>query len=486
MILSARSSVADRVPRFLIPLAALFAGACVRHYEVPAPERGIAGIPPVPDSVATVPVQVDLSAVVADLTKSIRNPLDAGKETMTLDTHVAPQGAGGLLSLVPAKLSVEVTHEVTLVDLDLEMRGTVLTISVTADAMIDAKVAGGAIKTDLASCGVHEPRARLRLTVSGTVSIGSDASLAFHRQSDAVEWLRPCNLTALNVSAESLLKLPGIRTIVSEQISAALDRAPTSFSFRPMLEKVWRKAAEPIRITDERWLSIEPTGLAVTQPTGQGKVVSIVVSLTARPNVVEGRAAMNAPARPFPGVGLEVPARARFAVQVPATMVIAEVNKRLRSALVGKHQVAGHALAIDQVTLYGKGDGRAVIAVTVSSPVSLVLYLEGTPVFDRENNVIAVSGLDYTAETRNVVLQAADFLLHDTLRARIQAAARFEASSVRRKAEAALANLHFKGTGYDVALKTESIRVTGISVSEREIMAAVAAEGTATITVDPR
>jgi hypothetical protein len=458
----------------------LFGLGCVHRYSVPAPTPGTFGIPPVHASVATVPVQADLTGLVAELKRSLPPSLDSGTEHVKLELHNAP-GLGGLLAALSGS-EVEVRHEVTWVDTDVDLRGNILTASATVDVVVSAKLDSPLVKTDLASCGVDEPPARIKLSVWGAVSIRSDGSLVLQRQGDRLDWLRPCNLTALNIPADSMLRLPVVKQLIDEKLNAALDRLPTSYSFRPLLESAWATLSQRIRIADEIWLVLEPTGLAVTQPDGAGKVVSIVASITAHPRIVYGKEPSSSP-QPLPEISLEVPADRRFVIEVPGALSLAAANERLRRALVGGHNVSGHPVEVQDAAVYGRSDGTAVVAVTISSPVSATLYLAGTPFFDRDSDTIGLSGLDYTAQTRTVLSNVAEFLLHDVLRDVIRSAARFSLASTRRKAEDALSKLHFNGSLYSLDVKAESIRPLGVAIDDHEISAAIAVEGTASIAI---
>jgi hypothetical protein len=78
----------------------------------------------------------------------------------------------------------------------------------------------------------------------------------------------------------------------------------------------------------------------------------------------------------------------------------------------------GKTVIVEKVRLYGSG-ASVVMAISVKGTVKGTIYLTGMPSYDSSTRTLSVQNPEYTVETKQVLVRAADWLLHSGMRDRI-------------------------------------------------------------------
>ena len=78
-----------------------------------------------------------------------------------------------------------------------------------------------------------------------------------------------------------------------------------------------------------------------------------------------------------------------------------------------------NSVLIDGVQLYGSGD-RLILACQVSGGVNGNIYMTGTPVFDEALGILRFLDLDYTVDTRNVLVRSANWMFQNNILSSLQ------------------------------------------------------------------
>jgi hypothetical protein len=79
----------------------------------------------------------------------------------------------------------------------------------------------------------------------------------------------------------------------------------------------------------------------------------------------------------------------------------------------------GRTIVIKSLDLYGNGE-RIVVKVETKGALDGTLYLSGRPRFDMKTNIFSVEDVDFDLQTQDLLISSADWLLHGTIKSKIQ------------------------------------------------------------------
>ena len=117
-------------------------------------------------------------------------------------------------------------------------------------------------------------------------------------------------------------------------------------------------------------------------------------------------------------------------LQIPFTTL----TEQARAELVGSERTldSGATIRIRGVEIRGAEDGRVHIACDITARKGLLrsaegtLHMMGVPRYNAESRVLRFEDVAYALDTRNVLLRAANWAMHDDFLAGVQAALEFE------------------------------------------------------------
>jgi hypothetical protein len=287
-----------------------------------------------------------------------------------------------------------------------------------------------------AACGYDEPPPSVRL--------GGKARIAF-----APEWyldLKVHPILEPDVRCDAVFERVDLAKWTAPLIDHAMDpvtktvrdlvRAKTNL--RDHAVPIWAKLQEPISIGPNLWLDVRPYAAFANVPeiTDNGEYLTMKVGLDARPHVVLGtRPARGTRALP-PLTGHEHgPA---FNLNVRAVLDYNKMTRLLRQKLVGQTFAAGESwparrfrVTVADASVKRNGQ-RVEVSVRVQGIVRGTLHLVGTPVFrdrGRLQGEIVIRNLDYTIQTRSLLVRLGNRLFQRRILERMRAAAVWDVSS---------------------------------------------------------
>jgi Domain of unknown function (DUF4403) len=179
---------------------------------------------------------------------------------------------------------------------------------------------------------------------------------------------------------------------------------------------VWDALQSPVKLKDNVYLLINPQAVTVSLPATPGDTVSVVAKLVAKPRLVIGAPAPIT-AQPLPEMAMTAAQpETGFHIALESELPFDFLGRKLTKKMEGRAYPAnGKTVIIEKVRLYGSG-GSVVMAVSVRGTVTGTVYLTGMPAYDGSTRTLSVQNPEYTVETKQVLVQAADWLLHSGIR----------------------------------------------------------------------
>lgn len=475
---------------FPIALASLFLASCSSHPEIDAPpEQPLqAELPSPPLSRISVPISIQLDPLRDRILKSIPSPLSQGTMDKTLEMNIKPSSNGGALGLlagalptqIKAPVGVQIRHKVVMSGLELVAQGNRLTAVATVDFAVGASAKVPVAAMGLASCGETTPMARFQFTLPGTLLWGPDGKVVWIRDAWSMQWLRPCQLTALNIDVESVLGLPLVRQKVEEAVNNGLAKLPEAIAVRPIAEKAWNQLVIPREIGKGMWLCVRPESLFVASLNGTGKTLSTIVTVSARPQMLLSAAApvLETPALPTMRILPRSSLTPRFSMDFTTEVSLPHADSMLTAILSAKPYKAGsREIVVTSGKVYASG-GKAVLGIGLKKPFEGSVYVLGHPVFDTAAKALTFDSLDFSLSTSSALAKSANWLLHGTFKEALGNMAKIDFTKQLGDVSKKLAKLEIPaGEGVFLRGAVDRIVPSAVAISGQALRVHVRAEG---------
>ncbi len=409
------------LPRDPLARAALLAGAAVLFGSIllwfwrpwaapprvdpPAPEV-VAEDPDVPEAefaYLAAPVVYDLTAVIQDLEEAV--PRSFG-DLEDREQH-------------PDHDRVEVAYRAEREPFQAQIRGDTALISTVLSYGGRAWYDPPLLPTVSAGCGENDEEGRPRATVelSSRLHLDADWVLRSEARVDTVEALSEedrdrCRVTPLGIDVTGTA-LGGVRSALAGRTDE-IDRRVAEVDVRSRLQDVWHTLQEPIELTDDVWLLVNPIGVTQGRTHGEGSVLTIDVGMSAQPAIVLGPAPDTVLTDLPPLEQGEVPSRARIVLE--GRIHYPQAGEILTRQLQEREVELGRRLIrIQELALRGIGDGRVALEVRFEGSARGRVFLVGRPELDSSAGELHVPDLEFDLETRNVLVGGLAWLAEDRL-----------------------------------------------------------------------
>jgi len=279
------------------------------------------------------------------------------------------------------------------------------------------------VTASLSYAGFETPALPLKLRFRAGASIGSDwkvsADIRYLGLSDL--FAEQVGIGPLSIKPRSVIEglTQPLQQVLSSQVSKQLN---DSFSLKAKLTQAWETAQKPILVDQklQAWLKLSPREITMFPLTAQNNRVSLAVGIVTYAEVVLGQPPQASRVFPLPPLRLVNSLDRTFRVALNAELFYKDLSTAAAPFLLNKQfSSEGRNIVVKSFELYGNGD-KFVIKVETEGSLEGTFYLTGKPRFNPRTNVLSVEEVDFDLQTRSLLLQSADWLLHSTIRDRIQ------------------------------------------------------------------
>ena len=406
--------VAVRRPLSLVILALpLVAAWCPDKIDAPAP---VVDAPPIADpgpSTVNVALAVPLASVRALAEQAVRPSDGAAAYNVSLNGGADNCGAG-----------VSLGYGVSRGPITISASGSAITTSTGLSYWVKARakpklvfnVCGPLVN---GSCGDGEPLRTASISLTTDLAVDPTWRLTSSTHPNTPNAGNRCTVTFLNfdVTDHVLSALNAAMGSAAHQLDAEVSRAA---DLRSRMDQVWSALSDPIQVAPSVWLVARPASAGVTPLSGNNDELRAGAQLVARPTIVLGDKP-SATHSPLPNM-TPAPGGNSFNLQVPVDAPYAAIGQQIDSIFQLKtggvrYPATGkYFVKPTGVQLYGYGT-KAVVRLAFDGSAKGVIYLIGTPSYDPIRNVLTVPDLDYTLETKNLLLKLTNWTESERLRA---------------------------------------------------------------------
>jgi hypothetical protein len=284
----------------------------------------------------------------------------------------------------------------------------------------------------------------------------------------------------------------GVQGPAQAQLASALNG-------RKDVERIWEQINSVKKLTDSppTWLRITPKRALFRQFQYAPSTIDAALALVLETHIFIQDAPPAREKAPLPNLETKNQLPEEFAIALPVEISYDVLNRELNKQLAHKPielSDVGASVTISNATTTPYGDGVLLsVDFTASkggwASVSGRLYIAGKTKFDPAKVELRVEQLDYTTETKNILLKSADWLEHSTLLKKMQDAAILElAGEVAKAAEEANKQLNDlkKQLPKEVSAEVSVVpSIARIEFTSDKAFAIVGAKGKISVRINP-
>lgn len=254
---------------------------------------------------------------------------------------------------------------------------------------------------------------------------------------------------------------------------------------RLAIGKAWDALQAPIRLNYKLSLLLNPQTIQASLPSTKADTTGVVLGVVARPKLISSDAPQTS-ALPLPNVLLATePLASGFHIVVDNELSFDFISDELTKKLEGKeYPVNGNTIIIQKVRVYGSGDSL-VLEVRIKGTADGAIYLIGKPVYDESTRIVSIQNLDYTVETKHVLVKTVDWLLHSKVRDNLAEQATWDVGDKIDAAKDMLSDaLNRKLNRYvSITGKVRNVRAVAVGTTTTSLKAVLIADGMVSVSV---
>ena len=340
-----------------------------------------------------------------------------------------------------------------------------------------------------AGCGGDaNSRPRIVIELAAPLTLTNDWHLASRTRIVRVE---PASTLPQDHCSVSILR----RDITDRVVDAArkgisshlrdIDRKVHDVDLTPRVRQWWGMLSRPIRLTDGVWLLLNPERLAMGRVVGRGHIVTVPVTLAARPRIVTSVDTPRVDTTALPPLGRDTVADG-FHILMDGLIDYTAASRAVAHAIDHKQVTeAGRTVTVDTAIVRPAPRGRLALVVVFSGDARGQLHFIGTPVFDAKRGEITVPDLDYNLDTDNQLINTYSWIRSDALRTAMREKAQVPvAEALARGKELLLKGLNRQvGQVMTLSATVDSVAVKGLYVTRAGLVVRGEASGRAGVSV---
>ncbi|MCS6834039.1 MAG: DUF4403 family protein, partial [Flammeovirgaceae bacterium] len=225
-------------------------------------------------------------------------------------------------------------------------------------------------------------------------------------------------LASIDVSSivEKVLQAQGQKLFdkLDEEVAKKAD-------LKPEIEKIWNDIQKPLCINRKEkkvWLKFDNQDIAASQVQSYANNVLIHTNIHTYVETIIADTVEKLTPKPLPKLKKirKKDKNNRFEMNILSIIPFNELN-----SLASKHikekvlTYQGRSITIQEARIYGK-KGNLEIELNVTGEIDANVYLNATPHHDSLSNTLFLRNFDFVFQTDNSVVQALDWLLHETVK----------------------------------------------------------------------
>ena len=274
-----------------------------------------------------------------------------------------------------------------------------------------------------ASCGVDEPMRKIRVSSSTALSIANNYQIQAKTDVKDIESIDKCKITMFKIDATKKLQEEIAKAL--KDVTKDIDKKIAETDVKKQVSDIWKQLNTPISIADMGYFSLNPSSLSISNPEFSKNKLNLIVSINAYPKVL--LETKNTPIPALPNLTNNKEKNSGFSIHLDINGSYQSINSLLSKNINGKEiLLKKEKIILDSVKILGASNKQLSFQVHFSGKRSGILYLIGTPTFDKEKQIISFPDLTFDIDTKNKLIKSAAWLFDDLITDKIREAAIYD------------------------------------------------------------
>ncbi len=262
--------------------------------------------------------------------------------------------------------------------------------------------------------------------VAGEIALKYKSSLTITRDwqvktttvSDGYEWISKPTLSiagvTIPITSIANLALKSCSGLINTQIDKAITQ---TVSLKSEVEKAWISMQTPMSVNKDYniWLKITPQELFTAPMSTQQNHIKLNIGAKAAVESFIGYQpdSILTP-RALPGLTFVQKAEDSFVLNFSSDVTFKQISTIAQKELVGKEFIEGkRKIKITKFDVFGSDD-KMIFMTEIIGSIKGIIYFTGTPFYNADSNTIEMKDVDFELNTRNALINSANWLLHGT------------------------------------------------------------------------
>jgi hypothetical protein len=257
----------------------------------------------------------------------------------------------------------------------------------------------------------------IALKYKSSLTITRDWQVKTTTTSDGYEWITKPTLSiagiTIPITAIANLALKSCSGIINNQIDKAITQ---TVELKKEVEKAWTTMQAPMNVNTDYniWLKITPLEIFTAPLSTQQNHIKVNMGAKATIESFVGYQPDSIQPRALPGLSFVQKADDAFTLNFSSDVTFKQISDIAQKELVGKEFIQGkRKIKITKFDVFGS-DGKMMFMTEIVGSVKGVIYFTGVPVYNSDSNVIEMKDIDFELNTRNALINSANWLLHGT------------------------------------------------------------------------
>ena len=259
----------------------------------------------------------------------------------------------------------------------------------------------------------REMNAEIALKFQTAVSVNKDWSIKTVTTSDGYEWLSKPTLKIGPVEIPITFIADMIIKYNTKTINSAIDAGLTqSLDLKSTAKDAWIEMQKPMLLSEEYglWLRISPKSVSALPITGGKGIIKHTSSIQGIAEVFTGKQPPSRINQTLPELTTATKLSDEFLANVVSYIGYDYLDSITRLMLVNtSYTYEKKKITITGVSVYGN-ESRMIIATDVIGTINGKLYFSGMPMYRAADSSIILKDLQFSVQTKNVLLKSASWL----------------------------------------------------------------------------
>jgi hypothetical protein len=268
----------------------------------------------------------------------------------------------------------------------------------------------------------REMNAEIALKFQTTVTVNKDWSVSTITTSDGYEWLSKPTLKIGPIDLPITFIADMIISYNKGTINAAIDKGLTqSLDLKTTAKQAWIELQKPMLIDEEYglWIRVSPKSVSALPITGGKGIIKHTTSIQAVTECFTGKQPPSRINPTLPDLVTTNKLGDEFLANVVSYIGYEYLDSITRLMLINSSYSFGNkTITITGVSVYGN-ESKMIIATDVTGSIKGKLYFAGLPVYRAVDSSIILNDLQFSIQTKNVLLKSASWLANSGIEKKI-------------------------------------------------------------------